>query len=81
MARLTKAQIAQAEADKFRETVVSLLRVEHPDWNEWEWTWLNDESRRRQDYRYTEAEQKVLDRLIVYFRSRSLNTRATQCLK
>ena len=65
----TKAQLAQAAADKFRETVLSLLRVTHPDWTDWEWDWLYDEARRKPDYRYSEKEEKVLDRLI--FNSRS----------
>jgi hypothetical protein len=69
VARLTKAQIAQAEADKFRATVVSLLNIRHPDWSDWEWRWLNDEARRKSDYRYTENEQAVLDRLLVYAKS------------
>jgi hypothetical protein len=69
LARLTKAQIAQAEADRFRSTVVSLLNLRHSDWNDWEWRWLNDEARRKADYRYTENEQAVLDRLLVYAKS------------
>jgi hypothetical protein len=65
----TKAQIAQAEADRFRATVHSLIHTKHPDWNDWEWDWLYDEARRAPGYIYTEKEQKVLDRLVVYSRS------------
>lgn len=65
----TKAQLAQAEADKFRATVVLLLNIEHPDWDDFDWTWLTNESRRRPDYRYTEKEHKILDKLI--FNSKS----------
>jgi hypothetical protein len=65
----TKAQIAQAEADKFRQTVHSLIRNRHADWNDWEWDWLYDEARRAPDYIYTEKEQKVLDRLVVNSKS------------
>jgi len=65
----TKAQLAQAAADKFRATVHSLIRTRHADWNDWEWDWLYDEARRAPDYIYTEKEQKVLDRLVVYARS------------
>ncbi len=67
--RITKAQLAKAEADKFRETVVSLLHIRHPDWTDWEWDWLHDEARRPPDYIYTEAEDRIRDRLIVYAKS------------
>ena len=70
MAKLTRAQKRKlAEAAKFRATVFELLRTKHPDWNDWEWDWLHDESRREPDYIYTEKEQAVLDRLIVFSRS------------
>ena len=65
----TKAQLAQAKADKFRATLHSLIRTRHADWNDWEWDWLHDEARRAPDYTYTEKEQNVLDRLGVYSRS------------
>lgn len=63
MARVTKAMIAQAEADNFRATVISLRNIKHPDWNDWEWNWLNDEAVRKADYLYTETERAVLDKL------------------
>jgi hypothetical protein len=66
----TKAQFAQVKADKFRATVHSLIRITHPDWNDWEWDWLHDEARREPDYIYTDKEQAVLDRLI--FNSKSV---------
>jgi hypothetical protein len=70
MAKLTKVQKKKlAEAQKFRETVFELLRTKHPDWNDWEWDWLHNESRREPDYIYTEKEQAVLDRLVVYSKS------------
>ncbi len=70
MAKLTRAQKkALAEARKFREIVFLLLATTHPDWNDWEWDWLHDESRRELDYIYTEKEQAVLDRLVVYSKS------------
>lgn len=65
----TKTQLAQAEADEFRATVISLLNIEHPDWDDFDWRWLTNESRRKPDYRYTEKEQKILDKLI--FNSKS----------
>jgi hypothetical protein len=65
----TKAQLAQAEADKFRATVHSLIRIRYADWNDWEWDWLYDEASRAPDYMYTEKEKKVLDRLGVYSKS------------
>jgi hypothetical protein len=69
VARITKAMIAQAEAENFRATVISLLNIKHPDWNDWEWNWLNDEARRKVDYLYTETERAVLDKLLVYSKS------------
>ncbi len=44
--------------------VISLLRIRHPDWNDWEYDWLVDEARRPDDYIYTERERGVLKRLI-----------------
>ncbi|MGZ6006690.1 MAG: hypothetical protein ACXWKS_04440 [Rhizomicrobium sp.] len=67
--RITKAQLEKAEADRFREIVASLLHIRHPDWTDWEWDWLHDEARRPPDYIYTEAEDRILDRLIVYSKS------------
>jgi hypothetical protein len=67
--RITKAQLAKAEADKFRETLVSLLRVQHPNWTDWEWDWLHDEARRSPDYIYTETEEGILDKPIAYSKS------------
>jgi hypothetical protein len=56
----TKAQLAQAEADRFREIVTQLRQLEYPDWNDWEWDWLDSEARRRPDYIFSEAEHRVL---------------------
>jgi hypothetical protein len=67
--RITKAQREQAEADKFRATVVSLLHLRHNDWNGWEFDWLSDEVRRSPLYIYTEKEHAVLDRLVKYSKS------------
>jgi hypothetical protein len=69
MPRQTKAQIEQAKADSFRAIVISLLKTRHPDWNDWEWDWMHDEARRKSDYRYTEKEDAVLRRLILYSQS------------
>jgi hypothetical protein len=70
MAKLTKAQKKKlAEAQKLRQTVFELLRTKHPDWDEWEWGWLHNEAHREPNYIYTEKEQAVLDRLIIYSRS------------
>jgi hypothetical protein len=52
------------EADRFRARVISLLRIRHADWNDWEHDWLLDEARRPDDYIYTEKERVVLNRLI-----------------
>jgi hypothetical protein len=67
--RTTKAQREQAEADRFRATVVSLLHLRHNDWNDWEFDWLSDEVRRSPSYIYTEKEHAVLDRLVKYSKS------------
>jgi hypothetical protein len=52
------------EADRFQARVISLLRVAHADWNEWEQDWLLDEARRPDDYIYSEKERVILNRLI-----------------
>jgi hypothetical protein len=52
------------EADRFQARVISLLRITHADWNEWEQDWLFDEARRPNDYIYSEKERVILNRLI-----------------
>jgi hypothetical protein len=52
------------EADRFQARVISLLRVAHADWNDWEQDWLLDEARRPDDYIYSEKERVILNRLI-----------------
>jgi hypothetical protein len=52
------------EADQFHATVVSLMRVSHAHWTEWEEEWLEDEARRPTDYIYTDTERVILDQLI-----------------
>jgi hypothetical protein len=61
--RLTKAQREQVEADEFRASALSLLQLQHNDWNDWEYDWLSKEVRRHRSYIYTEKEHAVLDRL------------------
>jgi hypothetical protein len=71
MARITKAQRERAEADEFRALAIALLGDRHNDWNDWEYDWLRDETRRQPDYIYTEKERAVffLDRLQSYAKS------------
>jgi hypothetical protein len=64
MARRTKAQKAQAEADRFRELVRRLRALQYSDWNDWEWDWLDSEARRRPDYIFSENEHAVLRALM-----------------
>jgi hypothetical protein len=52
MARRRSRQLL--ESDRFQASVISLLRVAHADWNEWEQDWLLDEARRPNDYIYSE---------------------------
>jgi hypothetical protein len=52
------------EADRFQARVISLLRIRHADWNDWEYDWLLDEARRPNDYIYTGKERVILNRLI-----------------
>jgi hypothetical protein len=52
------------EADRFQAHVISLLRVAHADWNEWEQDWLLDEAQRPDDYIYSEKERVILNQLI-----------------
>jgi hypothetical protein len=54
------------EAERFHAAVVSLMRVSHADWTEWEEEWLQDEARRPPGYIYTEAEWRILNQLIAY---------------
>lgn len=51
------------EADRFRAQVDVLLREPRTDWNDWEYDWLQSESRRREDYLYTDKERVILNRL------------------
>jgi hypothetical protein len=53
-----------SEADQFQSRVISLLRVAHADWNEWEQDWLLDEARRPDGYVYSEKERVILNQLI-----------------
>jgi hypothetical protein len=52
------------EADRFQARVISLIRVAHADWNEWEQDWLQDEAQRPDDYIYSEKERVILNQLI-----------------
>jgi hypothetical protein len=52
------------EADRVQARVISLLRVVHADWNEWEQDWMLDEAQRPDDYIYSEKERVILNRLI-----------------
>jgi hypothetical protein len=62
MARRRNRQLL--ESDRFQASVISLLRLVHADWNEWEQDWLLDEARRPNDYIYSERERVILNRLI-----------------
>jgi hypothetical protein len=52
------------EADRFQARVISLMRVPHDDWNEWEQDWLQDEAQRPNDYLYSDKERVILNQLI-----------------
>ena len=52
------------EADQFHARIVSLMRVSHADWNEWEQDWLQDEAQRPTDYIYSDKERAILNQLI-----------------
>jgi hypothetical protein len=52
------------EADRFRESVKALQRVRHSDWDDFQYEWLRNEARRREDYIYTEKERVILNRAI-----------------
>jgi hypothetical protein len=57
---------ALIEADAFHAIVVSLLRVPHDDWDEWQETWLLDEARRPSDYIYSDKERAVLNKFVAF---------------
>lgn len=69
MVKVGKSERERGEADEFRAIATALLQLRHNDWNDWEHDWLCDEVRRRPDYRYTETERAVLDRLRSYAKS------------
>jgi hypothetical protein len=57
------------ESDEFHAQVVSLLRVRHADWTEWEETWLLDNAQRENDYIYSDNQWRVLHELVAYSKS------------
>ena len=57
---------ALIEADAFHAVVVSLLRIPHDDWDEWQETWLLDEARRSADYIYSAKERVVLNKFVAF---------------
>lgn len=57
------------EADRFHAIIVSLLRVRHADWTEWEENWLIDEAQRPPDYVYTDVEWRKLEQLVAFSKS------------
>lgn len=63
MAKMTKAQCELAEALEFRASAETLLRDRYSDWNDWEFDWLIDETRRPPGYIYSDKERAVLKRL------------------
>lgn len=65
----TKAQLEQAAAMKIREAVDRLIRIRHPDWDDYEWDWLYTQVRRPPDYVFSVNQQAYLDRLV--FNSKS----------
>jgi hypothetical protein len=56
-------------ADEFRATVMALMCAPDIDWTDWEEKWLRDESRRPDDYVYTDTEREILNQLIAICRS------------
>jgi hypothetical protein len=56
-------------SDRFHAAVVSLLRVRHSDWTEWEETWLLDNAQRPQDYIYSDDQRRILNQLIACSKS------------
>ena len=67
MAKRRKRELV--ESDRFHAAVVSLLRVRHSDWTEWEETWLLDNAQRPQDYLYSEDQRRILKELISFSKS------------
>ena len=56
---------AQLESEQFHPIVVELLRVRHPDWDEWEHDeWLLDQAQRPVDYEYSDKQWAFLRRLV-----------------
>jgi hypothetical protein len=64
MAKRPRRSKKLLEADRFHAQVVSLLGERHTDWNEFDDNWLFGESRRPDDYIYTDRERVILNRLI-----------------
>lgn len=63
MARLTKAERELTHAQELRARAKELLQDPYNDWNDWEFKWLTDETRRHPGYIYSDKEWKVLERL------------------
>jgi hypothetical protein len=54
------------EADKFRASALSLLRVRHADWDPYEREFLDDQVKRPDDYIYTDNQWRFLKRLVSF---------------
>jgi hypothetical protein len=61
---MSKRKKALLEADRFRETLIKLMRVADVEWTDFEDNWMRDEARRSEDYIYTKTEREILNQLI-----------------
>jgi len=61
---MIKRKKALLEADRFRETILKLMRVADVEWTDFEDRWMRDEARRSENYIYTKTEREILNQLI-----------------
>ena len=52
----------------FRNFARELQELKQNDWTEWEWYWLGEMSRKRDDYKFSETERNKLAQIYSYSR-------------
>jgi hypothetical protein len=57
------------ESERFQTTAISLLKVQHADWTDWEHEWLWDQARRPAKYTYSDNQQHKLEQLLSFSKS------------
>lgn len=64
------SDVAKKAKDKkfFREVARELQQLPQNDWTEWEWNWLGQESRRPDNYSFSETEREKLAQVYSYSR-------------